>query len=98
MWTATASMRNMRRQEVDRTVAVMETLLEMGVEQVDVRRVLRLLGREVPERADAPEPQPRLDPRADPLTGCLPVTAQGGHNASSDQEEDRGARRGGFRG
>jgi hypothetical protein len=101
----------MSRQNVNRTVTAMETLLEAGVEQVSVRRVLRLLGREVSDREHPPEePQPRLDPRADPITGCLPVTAQGGHDDSSVQEdrrfrqedrrvgqEDRGARRGGFR-
>ncbi len=87
----------MRRQDVDRTVAAMETLLESGVEQVGVRRVLRLLGRDVPDREGAPEPQPRLDPRADPITGCLPVTAQGGRNDGSGKEEHR-VRQGGFRG
>jgi hypothetical protein len=82
---------------VERTVAALETLLASGVRQVDVRRVLVLLGRPAPEPNGAPEPRPQLDPRADPLTGCLPVTAQGGHSDSSDEKKPR-TRQVGFRG
>lgn len=72
---------------VERTVASLETLLASGVRQVDVRRVLALLGRDVPEPDGAPAPEPVPDPRADPLTGCLPVTARGGFDGG--YEEDR---------
>jgi hypothetical protein len=78
---------------VDRTVAAMETLAAEGVAQVSVSRVLQLLGRGTPVPRDAPEARPApQDPRADPLTGCLPVTASGGHDGDTTE-----ARRG-FRG
>ena len=78
-------------QVVDRTVAALETLLASGVQQVGVRHVLALLGRSASESRDEPEVEPVLDPRADPMTGCLPVTAQGGHDGSPE-ERHRGFR------
>jgi len=79
---------------VERTAAAMETLVSEGVEQVSVARVLQLLGREAPEPPRPAERPERIDPRADPLTGCMPVTAPGGQHG--DTEEGRGGR--GFRG
>lgn len=81
---------------IERTVASLETLLASGVENIAVRHVLQLLGRDVPQPASAHPSRPVRDPRADPLTDCLPVTAQGGHDGNS--EEGRSLRsRGGFR-
>lgn len=83
---------------IERTVAAMETLAASGVAQVSVRHVLQLLGRDAPtEPAAAPEPLPVRDPRADPLTGCLPVSAQGGVHDGDSSEEGRGVRVRGFR-
>jgi len=83
-------------QAVERTVAAMETLLASGVHHVEVRHVLRLLGRDAPDSGNTLEPMPVRDPRADPLTDCLPVTAQGG--SGGDREEGgREARRSSFR-
>lgn len=82
---------------IERTVAAMETLLASGVQQVRVIHVLQLLGRDVPEGGAPSDPQPQTDPAADPLTGCLPVTAQGDPNGA-DSKEDRSVRQVGFRG
>lgn len=82
---------------VERTVAAMETLAAEGVAQVSVRHVLQLLGRDVPGVVQVPESVPVRDPRADPLTDCLPVTAQGGSDAHSSQEGRSVRTRGGFR-
>lgn len=70
---------------VERTAAAMETLIDSGVTQVDPRRVLQLLGREASDPQRAPERPPALDPLADPMTGCLPVTAPGGHRDGTEE-------------
>lgn len=59
---------------IDRAVQTLTALAAFGHEQVPVSRVLELLGHK-PDEPDRPPP-PELDPRADPMTGCLPVTAQ----------------------
>lgn len=46
--------------------------LDRGVTEVSVREMLDLL-----DPAYVPAGQAAADPRADPVTGCLPVTADG---------------------
>jgi hypothetical protein len=73
-------------------LAALETLAAEGVAQVSVARVLQLLGRAATDPADKPADKPApVDPRADPLTGCMPVTAPGGHDGDTE-ERHRGFR------
>lgn len=59
---------------IERAVQTLSALSAFGHDQVPIGRVLELLGHKpvVQESPAAPEP----DPLADPMTGCLPVTAQ----------------------
>ena len=64
--------------------------MSYGISDISVRHVLAIIaGRDVPEW-QGPAAAVAADPRADPLTGCLPVTAQ------SPDQEVRAPRRGGF--
>ncbi len=53
-------------------LSVLNGYLDQGVTQVGIREMLDLLD----PAYVLPEPG-TSDPRADPLTGCLPVTADG---------------------
>lgn len=61
---------------IERAVQTLQALAAFGHEQVPVSRVLWLLGHEPPEQKNPPAAGDVPDPRADPMTGCLPVTAQ----------------------
>lgn len=61
------------RQALDRAVALLQGYQRAGAEVVPVADVLEMLGA-APETV--PPPGKALDPRADPLTGCLPATRQ----------------------
>jgi len=55
-----------------RLLDVLSKYLDQGITQVSVREMLDLLDpKYVPPAQDKP------DPRADPVTGCLPVTWDG---------------------
>jgi hypothetical protein len=62
------------QQSLDRAVAILRGYQRAGAEAVSVDDVLRLLGAEA-EEGPAPLAE-YLDPQADALTGCLPVTPQ----------------------
>jgi hypothetical protein len=62
------------RQAVERAVASLQALAGAGLQHVEITRVLGWLG-VAPPAQPAGFALPELDPRADPITGCLPVTA-----------------------
>jgi hypothetical protein len=69
------SQRTADRQAIDRTLSALVTLLEAGHEEVRIEKVVRMLGRELKVAGPAGgRADPAPDPRADPMTGCLPVT------------------------
>ena len=53
-----------------RMLSVLNGYLDRGITQVGIREMLDLLDPNYAPPAQAPQ-----DPRADPLTGCLPVVA-----------------------
>jgi hypothetical protein len=62
------------RQALERTVASLQALAGAGLQHVEIAKVLGWLG-VTPPAQSAGFSLPELDPRADPITGCLPVTA-----------------------
>jgi hypothetical protein len=69
------SRRTADRQAIDRCVTSLVALLEAGHEEVRIVKVISLLGIELKKAGPAPDQVTAPDPRADPITGCLPVTA-----------------------
>jgi hypothetical protein len=59
------------RLALDRAVALLQGYQRAGAVAVPVADVLEMLG-VAPETV--PPPEKTLDPRADPVTGCMPVT------------------------
>jgi hypothetical protein len=55
-----------------RMLGVLSGYLDQGITQVGIREMLDLLDPAYVLPAQSPQ-----DPRADPVTGCLPVTADG---------------------
>jgi len=55
-----------------RLLDVLSKYLDQGITQVSVREMLDLL-----DPKYVPPAQEKPDPRADPVTGCLPVTWDG---------------------
>ena len=55
-----------------RMLSVLNGYLDQGATQVGIREMLDLLDPAYILPAETPQ-----DPRADPLTGCMPVTADG---------------------
>ena len=55
-----------------RILSVLNGYLDQGVTQVGIKEMLDLLDPAYILPAETPQ-----DPRADPLTGCMPVTADG---------------------
>ena len=55
-----------------RMLGVLNSYLDRGITQVGIREMLDLLDPNYVLPAQAPQ-----DPRADPMTGCMPVSADG---------------------
>jgi hypothetical protein len=69
-----AELRCDHAETIERAVQSLSALAAFGHDQVPVSRVLALLGHEPAQPPQAETPPP--DPEADPMTGCLPVTAK----------------------
>lgn len=70
---------------VRRTTALLSALAGLGYQAVPISQVLQWIDPGGQVVATAEQLQPPLDPRADPITGCLPVTAESAQPVPNDQ-------------
>lgn len=69
-------------QRIETIVTALDALLDVGAEVVPIATVMDMADPESRLRRDrndhrADAQQPVIDPKADPITGCMPVTPQG---------------------